>query len=322
MKALLREPFFHFVVAGILLFGLYAFLADESSEKRAQEGVAWSDAGVAGTSDAIEVEREALLAFVQNRTKNPDAADVSRAFDALDQAGRDAWVERFVREEALVREARKLGLDQDDELIRRRLVQQMEFLALGAVDGASEISQADLEAHYVLHAEDHRIPASLTFTHVFIKEAGDFDSSGERAQMLVAELNAEGVSFRDAMPLGDRFLYNRNYVDRTLPEIESHFGAGFAQRLLTLPLAGAGEGALWSGPYQSEHGWHAVLLTRRTESQIPPLDAIEERLREEIRRARRDAGLAAAVQEIVSDYRVSVDPALGASASARGGVTR
>ncbi len=321
MKALLREPFFHFLVAGMLLFGFYVWLADGpgGADGRAGGPGAMAVAGV-DAALSIEVPRGELLAFVQNRTRNEDAADVERAFDELDVAGRSTWVERFVREEALVREARRLGLDRDDELIRRRLVQQMEFLALGAVDGASEITQADLEAHYAAHAEDYRIPATLTFTHVFVREAGDFDSSGERAKRLVLGLVADQVSFREAKPLGDRFLYNRNYVDRTIEEIESHFDKDFAETLLGLALPQDGEEAEWNGPYQSEHGWHAVLLRRRVDSVLPPLDQIEERLRQEIRRARREAGLASAVQEIVSAYRVSVDPALGASAP--GGATR
>ena len=122
------------------------------------------------------------------------------------------------------------------------------------------------------------------------------------------------------MKLGDRFLYNRNYVDRTVEEIESHFGEDFAERLLTQPLPAEGEEAVWSGPYLSKHGWHGVLLTRRTDSILPPLSEVADRIREEIRRDRREAALAAAVQEIVAGYSVSIDPALGASAN--GGATR
>lgn len=320
MAGILREPFFHFLVAGVLLFGLYALLEGDATGTNGLAKEPGATAAAANGSNEIAVSRDGLLAFVQNRTRNEDAAETARAFEALDEAGRAAWVERFVREEALVREARRLGLDRDDELIRRRLVQQMEFLALGIGEGTTELSQAELEAHYAQHKEDHRIPAILSFSHVFVKEAGEFDSSGERAQMLVSKLAAEQVSFQDAKPLGDRFLYNRNYVDRTLDEVESHFGKDFADILLGLALPKAGEKAEWNGPFASDHGWHAVLLRRRADSVLPPLREVEARLREEIRRERNEAGLAAAVNEIVSGYRVSVEPSLGVSA--RGGATR
>ncbi|MFK7897891.1 MAG: hypothetical protein AB8G23_18805 [Myxococcota bacterium] len=305
MRSLFREPFVHFLLAGLLLFAGYAWLSSDATPVRS--------GSIGAGEDRIDVGQDALLAFVQNRTKNPDAEAVAREFAALDAQGRSAWVERFVREEALVREARRLGLDRDDELVRRRLVQQMEFLAEKNVAGTAEITPSDLESHYALHGESHRIPATLTFTHVYVKDAEDFDSPGERAQMLVNTMNADQVSARAAMPMGDRFLYGRNYVDRTLDEVESHFGSGFAQRLMEEPLSQAGGAPVWTGPYQSEHGWHLVLLRAREASRRPPLNAIADRLREEIRRARREAGLAEAVGEIVSRYRVSVDSALDAA---------
>lgn len=303
MKSLLREPFFHFMVAGMMLFAIASALV--GSDEREE-------------SSAIDVPRDELLAFVQNRTRQEDAETVARGFDALDERGRSEWVERFVREEALVREARRLGLDRDDDLIRRRLVQQMEFLAQAEVE--DEITQADLEAHYAEHAEDYRTPARLTFTHVFVKDAGDFGSVLERAQGLLGRLERDRVTFQDAKAFGDRFLYNRNYVDRTLEEVASHFGGDFAEALLDLPLPVNEMPADWSGPFQSEHGWHSVLLTRRSESALPELTDVAGFMREEIRRERREADLALAVREIVSRYRVSVDPALGASA--KGGATR
>ena len=92
------------------------------------------------------VEREALLAFVQMRTQEANAEGLAATFDGLSTEARQIWIDRFVREEALVREARRLGLDRQDELIRRRLVQKMEFLAEGIVAsdfllGEDEISE-------------------------------------------------------------------------------------------------------------------------------------------------------------------------------------
>jgi hypothetical protein len=48
----------------------------------------------------------------------------------LDQA-----VEAYVREEVLNREARALGFDRDDSIVRRRLAQRMDFIATADVEG-------------------------------------------------------------------------------------------------------------------------------------------------------------------------------------------
>ena len=64
---------------------------------------------------------EKLAAQWQGQTRRlPDANEL------------DALVEGYVREEILVREARRLNLDQDDVIIRRRLAQKYEFLLADA----------------------------------------------------------------------------------------------------------------------------------------------------------------------------------------------
>ena len=64
----------------------------------------------------------------------------------------DRSVADFVREEVLYREALALGLDRDDLVVRRRLVQKMEMLALR--DGPG-ISESDLMDHYLAHRADY-----------------------------------------------------------------------------------------------------------------------------------------------------------------------
>ena len=74
----------------------------------------------------------------------------------------------FVREEVLYREALALGLDRDDLVVRRRLVQKMEMLALR--DGPG-ISESDLMDHYLAHRADYALPESVSFRHVFFSVA-------------------------------------------------------------------------------------------------------------------------------------------------------
>ena len=145
----LASPLLHFLVAGGLLFGLACLLDIAGARSRfsaADRSAGAADrAGTQGSSPheevgLIRVERDALLAFVQTRTRTPSLAETTAAFDAAPEAVRRDWLDRFVREEALVREARALGLDREDELVRRRLVQQMEFLVEGASAGAPSVS--------------------------------------------------------------------------------------------------------------------------------------------------------------------------------------
>ena len=292
MTELLRSPLFAFAVVGLVLFGVVRAFDPSPDADRDDRG-------------AIDVERQALLDFVQLRSGEADAARLEARWDRLSPAARQVWVDRFVREEALVREARRLGLDRTDDLIRRRLVQQMEFLA--EADADASVDAATLDAAYAERAEAYRVPAVVTFGHVFVRdpsalERGAATEAAGRAEALREALNEERIGFDGARARGDRFLYNRVYVDRTLDEVRAHFGPEMAAAIAALSPDDAG----WQGPIASQHGWHVVLLTRRTDARVPSLEEVRETLAEEIRRERRDASLERGVDEIVAGYEARV----------------
>ena len=286
--AFLRNPAVHFLIAGMVLFlGFSWFRVENDSETSAD-------------SLKIVVERDALLAFVQSKTKTVNEVELRRFFAEMNADSRRTWIDRYVREEVLVREARALGLDREDEIIRRRLAQKIEFLTLGLLEEEMRIDEAELEAFHLEHREDYRVPAIVTFTHVFIRPASD--EGPDRAKRLLSTLNEERVSFRDALGLGDRFLYNRNYVDRTIDEIRSHFGDEMAS---WLEVANPDD-SIWTGPHRSLHGWHLVLFTRRTETRLPEFDEIAPVIRQDAERRRRESVLETAIDALVEKYRVEL----------------
>ncbi len=286
MRRFLREPLLHFFLGGLLLLGAWSLFARPQTEPN-------------GDGRHIRVEREELIAFVSAKTKHVDDADARRAFDGLDEVARRAWIDRFVREEVLVREARHLGLDRGDEIIRRRLAQKVEFLTLGMLADELRVGDSDLERFYLAHAEDYRLPTTLTFSHVFIRPGAD---SRARATDMLARLRSEAVSFRDAIGLGDRFLYNRNYVGRTLDEVRSHFGSEIADRLEGADV----DESLWTGPFESPHGWHLILLTGRDSSRIPPAAELGGLLRDDVLREKREAALDRAIAKLTERYEIEL----------------
>ena len=299
---MVRAPLLRFLALGALLYVGVLWLTPDRGA--GSEGDARQSEGSVGTPDReIRVERGELLAFVQSRTREPDAAATAAAFDALDAVGRQLWIDRFVREEALVREARSLGLDRDDELIRRRLVQKMEFLSEGAVRAGERISDEELAADYRARTDELRVPASVTFAHVFVR--GHDPEARARAARLLASLEARGLGFADSLSEGDRFLYSRHYVDRTQDEVRSHFGAAMAAALAGLEP----DASRWRGPIESSHGWHLILLTDREAARVPSLAEVAGRLREDLARERSEQALEAALRAVVEGYRVKLDPA-------------
>jgi len=310
-KRIASSPVLHFTLAGAVLFVLVGLLdVGGIGERRGATGRPASDLEDAAT---IRIGSDELIAFIQSRTRMSRAEQAAQSFDAASPAVRQDWIDRYVREEALVREARALGLDRDDELIRRRLVQQMEFLVEGAEESALVVSHEEIEAAYRARAEELREPATVRFAHVFVRvETGREAEADGKARTLLERLNREGFGFDDALALGDRFLYDRVYVDRTLDEVRSHFGEVMATTVAERPV----DAGKWSGPHRSEHGLHLVLLTGRREARLPAQSEVVGVLREELMREKREQALERGVDAIVSRYPIELSSGLRERGSA------
>jgi hypothetical protein len=188
----------------------------------------------------------------------------------------------------------------------------MEFLVEDEGARSLSVSAAELETAYRERADSFREPATLRFAHVFVRvEAGREAAAEAKARALLERLQREEISFDGALPLGDRFLYDRIYVDRTLDEVRSHFGDGLARTLAGLPVDAEG----WRGPFASEHGLHLVLLTARSESRRPAFDEVEERLREELLREKREQALERGIGNVVEKYEIALEAGLDEESS-------
>ncbi len=207
----------------------------------------------------------------------------------------------YVREEALHREAKALGVEKNDYIIKRRMIQSIEFITDGFVTAAVDVSDNDIAAHYAANREDYYINPFVTFTHVFFDgERHSRDETLALATAKLAELNRQQVPFSHAPRHGDRFPYFVNYVERDPQFVVSHFGSSMAEAVFALDPAEE----TWHGPFESQYGMHLVLLTRKAEGRYPELAEIEAIVRDD---AERDASAALkdkAIQAIVDTYEI------------------
>jgi hypothetical protein len=289
LKKLLREPLIHFLAIGIGLFVLYEFVAPTDTNLG---------------SKTIVVDRNALLTFIQFRSKafNPEVA--SRRLDALSEQELGLLVDDFVREEALHREALALGMDRNDYVIKQRLIQSLQFITNGFITSAANVTDEDVAEYYQANRDDYYVDPYVTFTHVYFSN----DRHGREQALALAEaeaeqLNAEGVPFSESTRHGDRFLYNTNYVERTEDFVASHFGAPMAEAVFALEP----DPERWHGPVESAYGQHLVLLTKHTEGLYPPLEEVEDAVREDALRLAIRRANDKAVQAIVDTYDIRMD---------------
>ena len=286
MKRFLRDPLVHFLVVGAALFVLFELVASDEA---------------AYDSKVIVVDRDALLTFVQYRTRAFEPQAAAARLDNMPEDELERLIRDYVREEALHREAKALGVDKNDYVIKRRMIQSIEFITDGFVTAAVDVTDEDVAAHYEANREDYYVSPYVTFTHVFVSGDGrNRDEARAIAEATLEQLNRDGVAFSDAPRHGDRFPFFVNYVERDPQFVASHFGPAMAQAVFELEPSDAA----WHGPLESEFGLHLVMLTRKAEGRYPELAKVESAVREDAEREMITEQKDKAIQAIVDTYEV------------------
>lgn len=286
MAHFIRQPLVQFLIGGALFyFALAAFGPNEN------EG---------DNSYLVVVDDPALLLYLQYQDKAFDTAQASQLLSSLDEVGRAKLVAEYVRDEIMVREAISLGLDQNDDVIRQRLIQKIDFIFQGFGVEKDDVTTADIEAYYVANNSRYIQPQHATFTHIFFngRDRG-VEKARNDAFAILTELNGAQVSFEQAGRYGDRFFFLRNYIERSDRLIVDHFGPEMAEQIFS-----AEPGDKWIGPFQSKYGFHLVMMRGKQPAQTLPLESVADQVLADMERDRLDAARLAAYQHAADNYTV------------------
>ena len=287
VRTILREPISYFLILGLVLYLSYG----------------WLNPDYTTNSRVISVDRDSLMRFIQFRTQS----FTDNAGEKLDSLSSDALadiIRQYIQEEALYRQAMAYGMAKDDYVIKRRMVQKMEFLAEGTRPAVTSLTTSELEAYYEEHREGYKLPAAVTFTHVFFSAERHGDAVDKLAKEALGTLSENRVRFDQAPNYGDRFPYQLNYVERTQEEVASHFGEEMAQAVFRLQP----EKARWQGPIRSEFGVHLVLLTRAEAARIPSLKEVSDQLASELQRSREVERKQNTIDKLIDDFEIRLSP--------------
>ncbi len=290
MRAFLRDPLTHFILLGCAVFAIHGWWTQEQGSPEEAPRL-------------IVVDEASLLEFMQYRARAFDAESFRAQLEAMAPEERQRLIDDFIREEALFREAKSSGLDEDDYMIRRRLVQKVEFITESVARHASSISDDELNAYFRAHQDRYRVEPSATFTHVFFDaDLRDWEESRRMAASKLLTLNETNAAFADSVNHGDRFPFHVNYVERTPEFVASHFGGSFSDTVFSL----APDDAQWYGPFESTYGVHLVMLTQRMEGREAELADVLGRVREDAEFEKKNEALREAVGGLVEQYDVRV----------------
>jgi hypothetical protein len=273
---LLRDPLLHFITLGAVLFGIYALasgLLQRDDARRIEIGPSQVEF-LTGT-------------FERQWGRPPTPQELGGLIDSR------------VREEVLYREALAVGLDRDDTVVRRRMVQKIEMLTQDLALLADP-TEAELRSYFEERREDYRIPPHLSFSHVYFNADRRGDSVEDDAWRVLAELRAEAPTPHRAPERGDATMIDSDYVQARPDEVRRLFGERFAEALFELEPG-------WQGPVVSGYGLHLVYVGERIESRVPEFQEVRDRLVDDFNRVRRERAADALYESLAERYEVTID---------------
>lgn len=247
LRLLLGEPVVQFLLLGALLYGAATLHARRTDPQRI-------------------VLANATVALLEQRFQ--------RQFGRSPSSEELEWlIERHVRDEIFYREGMALGLGEGDEVVRRRVVQKMEFLSEGE-DRIVEPTAADLHAFYRANAARYASPARVTFEHrYFSPDNGGEGAAAARAERALAAWRAQpsGTAASPGDAGGADRFWERLQLERVdREEIERIFGrSDLAAAVFDLPVG------QWAGPLRSGLGWHLVRIEARAAPRTAPFKEVE-----------------------------------------------
>ncbi len=246
IKRWFREPLLHFLLIGLALFGLYSHI------NRGRGGVEPSKQ-IALSMDDLRV----METYFESQWHRPPTP-----------AEFQAMVEDKIREEVLYREGLAMGLDKDDTIVKRRMAQKMEFLAED-VAAAHEPSTAELKAWFEKNNSKFALPSRYSFRHVYFSPDRRGKNAQQDATQALAKISGQPEDSKLAASVGDSFMFQDYYGDRTPSAIAKEFGPQFAVALEKLKPSS------WQGPVESGYGWHLVFVDTVIPGRIPAFEEIE-----------------------------------------------
>ena len=217
MKRLITEPLLHFLIAGSLLFAVYAWLNPAGDDEPHVVRI---------TTAEVDWLKET---WSRQRSRQPDEQELR------------SLVAHHLKEKLLVQEAKALGLEMDDTVVRRRLAQKMEFL-VNDTALLAELEEAALRELYEQNKGNYQTSERVSFNQIYFRNRAD------------AFHGLDALKAHEAHELGDSSLLQRNFVLADKQTVTSVFGPDFSSVVFSL------ESGQWQEPVESAYGFHLVQI--------------------------------------------------------------
>ena len=183
---------------------------------------------------------------------------------------RRQMVDALIDNELLYQYGLKLGLQNQDPVIRRRLIQlvlDMNGTTIGLPDEPS------LRAYYAAHGSRYRPEMAIQFRQIFTSDA---EPSPQLMEALGRVTDAAGFAAVE-LQWGNPLRMHDPAQSYPLSRLAAIYGTDFAAALTEAPLAEL------RGPLRSSLGLHWIWVQRRSESDAPEFERVRAQLEQDWR---------------------------------------
>ena len=265
--ALLREPLVHFLVLGALVFVAMAGRAPDLGERR------------------IIVDEPVVAGLVNHHVRAFRRPPTAEELDGL--------IRDHVRGEVYYREALRLGLDTDDEVVKKRLRNKMLAIA-GAEAEAAQPSDAELQALLDADPARYAAPPRYRLEQIYLGPDAPALRAAAAAEIERIPKGAPPGITTQPLPLPGRF------DDASQTDLAEQLGDEFATALARLPVG------TWMGPVVSGFGLHLVRIDQRVQPPPPRLADVRQRLENDWRSSAIRKAQDAHLQQLLDSYDVEI----------------
>jgi hypothetical protein len=292
-----KEPLVHFAVGGALIFTLWTLMQRGKGAPTASlttsNGAGAASTASAGISRTVVLDRRTVdglrAGFRAGMRREPNPAELA---DLVQEA---------VDEEILFREGLARGLDRDDGVVRRRLIEKMTALIHPSAP-TSDPARDLLRQWYDTYRHRFVIPTTVTFDQLFFDPQHRPDAPAA-ATAALATLARAAPGDAPAAGTGDHFILSPRMNAKTQVELAHLYGDAFAHGVLTAPIG------RWQGPLQSRYGVHLIRAIERRPERLPPFEEVEKVVRADWLTVE-TRGQRAAAETLLPTYEIVLPPDL------------
>jgi hypothetical protein len=273
MKKILKEPLFHFLLIGAFLFLLFDMVNTSETDSK---DIIIDQSDIARLVNTWEMQWK----------RKPTIEELTNLLQSN------------IKQEVFYLEALNMNLDHNDEIIKRRLSQKMEFLS-NDLASMTKPSDDELKEYFDEHVEKYLTP----FVYSFYQVPFTLDSSGhdyfKKAQNVLK--NNQDATLEIMKTKGDRFTFPNEFVKTTSYQLAQQLGSGFSESIATVPIN------TWVGPIDSGFGTHLVFITKREAPKNPEFESVRREIERDFAYEKEKLVNQAIYDEMKKGYRIILD---------------